>query len=132
LRLGISARGEREPIDFPKLLAKYWYVPVSMGWLMWRVIEFYPLEHAAIQATIIALIGGLITSFRNFSLPALKDSLAGFTDGLIEVALACGVSGVLVGIILVTGIGIELSGIIVAIGKESLIIALAATMIVVM
>lgn len=131
LRLGISAQGTREPLNVFELLAGFWYVPVSMGWLMWRVIQFYPLEHAAIQATGIAVLGGLITSFRSFSLPALKAALASFTDGLIEVALACGVSGVLVGVILVTGIGIELSGTIVALGKESLIIALFATMFVV-
>jgi TRAP-type uncharacterized transport system fused permease subunit len=58
--------------------------------------------------------------------------LAGLIDGTLEIGLACAVSGILVGVILVAGLGIELSNVVVHIGRSSMLLALIAAMSVVM
>jgi TRAP-type uncharacterized transport system fused permease subunit len=95
-------------------------------------VDAYPLEHAALQATAIILVGGLITSRASYTLARLRDALAGLIDGTLEIGLACAVSGILVGVILVTGLGIELSSVVISLGQSSLLLALIATMLVVM
>ncbi len=132
IRLGIGVGAMREETPAWRLLLAYWPVLVGVTWLVWRIADAYPLEHAALQATAIILGGGLVMARDAFTLPRLRDAMAGLIDGTLEIGLACAVSGILVGVILVTGLGIELSSFVVALGRDSLLAALVATMLVVM
>jgi TRAP transporter 4TM/12TM fusion protein len=132
VRLGIGAGDLREDASAWHILLANWPVLAGVIWLLWRITASYPLEHAALQATAIILLGGLVTAPASYTLARLRDALAGLIDGTLEIGLACAVSGILVGVILVTGLGIELSSFVVELGRQSLLMALFATMLVVM
>lgn len=121
-----------DPLTVPEtgvhLLGRYWIVLVGVGWLLWRIISFYPLEHAALQASAILLFGALLYDPRAFLPRSLQQHVDSIATSAIDITLACGVSGLLVGVILVTGIGIELSSAVVRLGETSLLLALVATM----
>jgi TRAP-type uncharacterized transport system fused permease subunit len=121
-----------DPLTVPEsglsLLGRYWIVLVGVGWLLWRIISFYPLEHAALQASAILLLGALLYDPRAFLPGSLRRHVDSIATSAMDITLACGVSGLLVGVILVTGIGIELSSAVVRLGETSLLLALAATM----
>ena len=132
VRLNIGAGELREETPAWRILLRYWPVVAGVLWLIWQITDAYPLEHAALQATAIILVGGLVTSRADYTLARLRDALAGLIDGTLEIGLACAVSGILVGVILVTGLGIDLSTFVVGLGRSSLLLALIATMVVVM
>jgi TRAP transporter 4TM/12TM fusion protein len=130
LRIGAGDMTEDTPAW--RITLAYWPVLVGLVWLIWQIVDAYPLEHAALQATAIILVGGLITSRASYTWAKLRDALAGLIDGTLEIGLACAISGILVGVILVTGLGIELSSVVISLGQSSLLLALIATMLVVM
>lgn len=132
VRLGIGSAGLAEETPAWRILLAHWPVLVGVFWLIWRIADAYPLEHAALQATAIILLGGLVTARARYTLVRLRAALAGLIEGTLEIGLACAVSGVLVGVILVTGLGIDLSSFVVELGRSSLLLALVATMVVVM
>ncbi len=132
IKLGIGAGGMSEDTPAWRITLAYWPVLVGIVWLIWQIVDAYPLEHAALQATAIILGGGLLTARANYTWRKLREALAGLIDGTLEIGLACAVSGILVGVILVTGLGIELSSVVVNLGRSSMLLALIATMLVVM
>lgn len=132
VRLGIGAGDLAEELPAGRILLANWPVLLGVTWLIWRIADSYPLEHAALQATAIILVGGFVMGPARYTLPRLREAFAGLIDGTLEIGLACAVSGVLVGVILVTGLGIELSAFVVELGRSSLLLALVATMLVVM
>jgi TRAP transporter 4TM/12TM fusion protein len=130
IKRGIAHDPQSVPDTGWQLLARYWIILLGIGWLLYRIISFYPLEHAALQASAILLIGALIYNREAFRPAAMQRTVNAVADGAIDITLACGVSGLLVGVILVTGLGIELSSTVVRLGETSLLLALIATMVV--
>ncbi|WP_270934964.1 TRAP transporter permease [Falsiroseomonas oryzae] len=131
VRLGIGAGEMTEATPAWRITLAYWPVLAGVVWLIWQIVDAYPLEHAALQATAIILVGGLLTSRASYTWPRTKEAMAGLIDGTLEIGLACAISGILVGVILVTGLGIELSSFVIGLGRTSLLLALIATMLVV-
>jgi TRAP transporter 4TM/12TM fusion protein len=129
-KLGIAHDPQSVPDTGWQLLARYWIVLLGIGWLMYRIVDFYPLEQAALQASAILLFGALLYNRAAFRPANMRNTIDTIADGAIEITLACGVSGLLVGVILVTGLGIELSSSVVRLGEVSLLLALFATMLV--
>lgn len=129
-RLGIVLDPQSVPETGRQLLARYWIILFAIGWLMYRIVSFYPLEHAALQAAAILIVGTLFYDRGAFRPASVRRAVDGIAEGAIDITMACGVSGLLVGVILVTGLGIELSSTVLALGETSLLLALVATMVV--
>jgi TRAP transporter 4TM/12TM fusion protein len=117
--------------SYPKMLLAYWPVIGGFGYLIYRIVTFYPLELAAFEASLILLAGALVTNREQLKqLPVLIDTLHGLVVGIRDIGLCCASAGIIVGIILLTGMGVELSGLVVSVGQGSLIVALFLTMLV--
>jgi len=129
-KLGIAHDPQSVPDTGWQLLARYRIVLLGIGWLVYRIVDFYPLEQAALQASAILLFGALLYNRAAFRPANMRNTIDTIADGAIEITLACGVSGLLVGVIPVTGLGIELSSSVVRLGEISLLLALVATMLV--
>ncbi len=121
--------GETQRSVWP-LLARNWAILLSLFWLVFRIATFYPVERAGLEAIVPLAIGALIHHRELIRPRALYAKLEGFMGSLIDVGVACAASGVLIGVILLTGVGIELSRFMVSLGQESLLLALFLTMIV--
>jgi len=113
-----------------RLLLRHWPIPLALGWLVFRIADFYPVDRAGLEA-IVPLLAGILVQRRAALAPSrLFEALRGFVAPLVHIATACATAGILVGVILLTGAGVELSGALIAVGGESLVLALVLTMVV--
>lgn len=112
------------------LLLKNWAILASIIWLIYRVASFYPVERAGLEAIVPLAIGTVIHHRENLHPAALLDQLRSFMSGLVDVGVACAAAGILIGVILLTGAGVELSNALFSLGQDSLLLALVITMLV--
>lgn len=117
-----------EPVG--QLLLRNWAILLSLVWLIYRIASFYPVERAGLEAIVPLLVGTLIHHRETLRRTILFERLSAFVASLLDVAVACAASGILVGVILLTGVGIELSNTLFSIGQGSLLLALLLTMLV--
>jgi len=113
-----------------RLLLENWPILLSLFWLVFRIATFYPVERAGLEAIVPLFIGAVIHHRDALTPRELYAKLEGFVGSLIDVGVACAASGVLIGVILLTGVGIELSRFMVSLGQDSLLLALTLTMVV--
>lgn len=91
------------------------------GFLQFGVIAFFVIILTLVALTYIRHVGG---DARALAIKALVDG----ARHALPVAIACALVGVIIGVINLTGVAAELGGHIIAIGRESLFLALVLTM----
>ncbi|WP_291010397.1 TRAP transporter permease [Hydrogenophaga sp.] len=91
------------------------------GFLEFGVIAFFVVTLVLVTLTYIRKVGG---DARALAVKALVDG----ARHALPVAIACALVGVIIGVINLTGVAAELGGHIIAIGRESLFLALLLTM----
>ena len=92
------------------------------GFLQFGVIAFFVVTLVLVALTYIRKVGG---DARALAIKALVDG----ARHALPVAIACALVGVIIGVINLTGVAAELGGHIIAIGRESLFLALLLTMV---
>ncbi len=108
------------------LMKKYWSVILALVWFVYRIVIFYPLEYAALECAGMVLVAGDLDQPQ----PVPASILSGeyWQGGSSAASLTWGflvaISGVLVGVILATGLGIEFAGFVTFLGKQSITAAL--------
>lgn len=65
---------------------------------------------------------------RTFTPAAIVDALASGAKNTLVVALACATAGIVIGTITLTGLGLDFTGVVLALSKNSLLLALVLTM----
>ncbi|MEZ5661978.1 MAG: TRAP transporter permease [Burkholderiaceae bacterium] len=91
------------------------------GFLQFGVTTFFVITAVLIALTFIRRVGG---DTRQLAVRALVDG----ARHALPVAVACALVGVIIGVINLTGVAAEMGGYIIAIGRESLFLALVLTM----
>jgi TRAP transporter 4TM/12TM fusion protein len=91
------------------------------GFLEFGVIAFFVIVLVLVALTYIRKVGG---DARQLAVQALVDG----ARHALPVAIACALVGTIIGVINLTGVAAELGGHIIAIGRESLFLALLLTM----
>lgn len=129
-RLGITSSEVPETERVATLVLRYWPVVLGLGWLVFRIVTLYPLERAVLEASAILILGGFFSNRGEYTLTNARDLMTDLTRQTIDIGLACAISGILVGAILVTGWGITIAGVILTLGDSSILLALVATMLV--
>ena len=118
--------------ELPKLkpLLKKIYLIIPLVLLVYLVSSgSKSLPFAAAMAIIAAIIVGLINKENRFTPKRLFEALASGGQGIITVAAACGVAGIVAGVVTMTGLFDYLKAAIIAFSGEYIIIALFLTMI---
>jgi len=129
-RLGIEVTETPETESAGRLMLTYWPVLLGLGWLVWRIVTLYPLERGVLEACALLCIAGLLSNRPAYTARNIADLTNGLTRQTIDIGVACAISGILVGTILITGWGVTIAGVILQLGSASIIIALTATMVV--
>ncbi|GAB3191557.1 TRAP transporter permease [Hydrogenophaga aquatica] len=91
------------------------------GFLKFGVMTFFVISAVLIALTFIRRVGG---DTRSLAVRALVDG----ARHALPVAVACALVGVIIGVINLTGVAAEMGGHIIAVGRESLLLALFLTM----
>jgi TRAP transporter 4TM/12TM fusion protein len=91
------------------------------GFLKFGVMTFLVITAVLVMLTYVRRVGG---DARRLAVKALVDG----AKHALPVAVACALVGVIIGVINLTGVAAELGGHIIAIGRQSLLLALVLTM----
>lgn len=127
-----KTKGNVEHTKFGEVLKNGWYLALPIVALIIMLIQGYSPFKAAFYS-IIALIVVYVISKRKLDKEVLNkilDSLKAGARDTVTIATACAASGIIVGILSMTGLGSKLSTLIITLSNGHLLIALILTMLV--
>lgn len=117
--------------ELPKLshLLKNIYLLLPLVVLVYMIIDGYTMSRSAIFATLVAIAVSMFNKENRMTVNGFFSALENGGKGTLSVAAACGMAGIIAGVVSMTGLGqIFISGI-VSIAGSNLIIALMLTMV---
>ena len=117
--------------DLPKFLPllKQLYLLLPLVVLVWLVgTNSFSITYAAAIAIVLSIIVGIFNKENRISLKKIWEALAAGAQGMIGVAAACGVAGIIAGVITMTGLAGDLLTGVVALANGQILVALVLTM----
>lgn len=117
--------------ELPKFshLVKNIYLLLPLVILVYMIIDGYTMSRSAIFATLVAIAVSMFNKENRMNVNGFFTALENGGKGTLSVAAACGMAGIIAGVVSMTGLGqIFISGI-VSIAGNNLIIALMLTMV---
>ena len=117
--------------ELPKFrhLVKNIYLLLPLVVLVYMIIDGYTMARSAIFATLVAIVVSMFNKENRMSVDGFFTALESGGKGTLSVAAACGMAGIIAGVVSMTGLGqIFISGI-VSIAGNNLLIALILTMV---
>ena len=127
-RLGLKGIPKDQLPKGRKLLPKT-YLLIPLVALIVMIISGYTMSRAAIIATILCIIVSMFDKNHRLNPRKFLESLATGAKNTISIAIACGIAGIIAGVVTMTGLGQVFITAIVGISQGSLFIALFLTMI---
>ncbi len=100
---------------------------LPLGWLVWRIVSGYPVEAAAIEASVATAMVGTLRAATRRSPLSMVEALVLAAERSVTVALPCALAGIVVAVIAFTGVGTKFTSFIVAVaaGQVALLLVLA-------
>lgn len=117
--------------ELPKFgeLVKNIYLLLPLVVLVYMIIDGYTMSRSAIFATLVAIAVSMFNKENRMTVNGFFTALENGGKGTLSVAAACGMAGIIAGVVSMTGLGqIFISGI-VSIAGNNLLIALMLTMV---
>ncbi|MFI3174521.1 MAG: TRAP transporter permease [Bacillota bacterium] len=117
--------------DLPKLkhLVRNIYLLLPLVLLVYMMIEGYTPARSAVFATLVAIVVGIFNKDNRMSVPKFFVALENGGRNTLSVAAACGVAGIIAGVVSMTGLGQLFISSIVAVAGGNLLVALLLTMV---
>lgn len=129
LRTGLKGLKKEDLPKFGKLVLKQGYLLLPLIVLVWMVMNGFTMARAAVIATLVAIVVSMFRKETRLTPMGFVNVLENGTKNTISVAIACGVAGVIAGVVTMTGLGQVLISAIVGLANGHLIIALLLTMV---
>lgn len=129
LRTGLKGLKKEDLPKFGKLVIKQGYLLLPLIVLVWMVMNGFTMARAAVIATLVAIVVSMFRKETRLTPMGFVNVLENGTKNTISVAIACGVAGVIAGVVTMTGLGQVLISAIVGLANGHLIIALLLTMV---
>ncbi|MBE6038137.1 MAG: TRAP transporter permease [Anaerofustis stercorihominis] len=128
-KLGLKGLPKDTLPNFFKLIITKGYLLLPIVVLVVLMNIGYTPAYAACFAILTSIIVSMFNKDTRLTPSKLIDALAGGTKNTLSVAVACAISGVVVGIVTLTGLGQTLVGILMGVAENSIFLALFFTMI---
>ena len=126
-RLGLKGIPKSELPSVKKILPKI-YLLVPLIVLIYLIIAGYTMSRAAIIATLLCIVVSLFDKEHRMNPRKFLDALATGAQNTLSIAVACGIAGIIAGVVTMTGLGQVFISAIVGVSNGKLIIALVLTM----
>ncbi|GAE35031.1 TRAP-type uncharacterized transport system [Halalkalibacter akibai JCM 9157] len=114
--------------SFRETLFKGWVYLLPLGTLVFLLVQGFSPQKAAFYSIILAILIGFIKDRKNMTLPNIMAASRDSATGIMPIAAACLLAGIIMGVIQLTGLGIKISGILESISGGNLLLALLLTM----
>jgi TRAP transporter 4TM/12TM fusion protein len=132
-KLGLKGIPKEELPKLGKILMKEGYLLIPLFFIIFYLIKGYTATIAAFYSIIISIVIAGAASFikkdKSFGLKEFKDALEAGAKGSVGVACACACAGMIVGVVTLTGLGLRIAELIVALAQGKLLLTLFFTMI---
>ena len=129
LRTGLKGLKKEDLPKFGKLVLRQGYLLLPLVVLIWMVMNGFTMARSAVIATLVAIVVSMFRKETRLTPMSFVNVLENGTKNTISVAIACGVAGIIAGVVTMTGLGQVLISAIVGLANGKLIIALLLTMV---
>ena len=126
-RLGLKGIPKSQLPDAKKLLPKI-YLLIPLVALVYLITAGYTMSRAAIIATLLCIVVSIFDKEHRMSPKKFLDALETGARNTLSIAVACGIAGIIAGVVTMTGLGQVFISAIVGISHGHLMIALIFTM----
>ena len=126
-RLGLKGIPKDELPKARKILPNI-YLLIPLVALVYLIVSGYTMSRAAIIATALCIIVSLIDKEHRMSPAKFLDALETGARNTLSIAVACGIAGIIAGVVTMTGLGQVFISAIVGVSHGHLMIALVLTM----
>ncbi|MDT8861835.1 TRAP transporter permease [Alkalihalobacillus sp. MEB130] len=114
--------------SFRKTLFSGWVYLLPLAVLVFLLVQGFSPQRSAFYSIILAFVIGFIKDRTNMTLPNIRSATRDAATGIMPIAAACLLAGIIMGVIQLTGLGIKISSILETISGGNLILALVLTM----
>ena len=126
-RLGLKGIPREELPKAKKILPKI-YLLIPLIALVYLIIAGYTMSRAAIIATILCIVVSMVDKEHRLTPAKFLDALETGARNTLSIAVACGIAGIIAGVVTMTGLGQIFISAIVSVSHGHLMIALVLTM----
>ena len=126
-RLGLKGIPREQLPKARKLLPKI-YLLIPLVALVYLITSGYTMSRAAIIATLLCIVVSMFNKEHRMTPKKFLDALETGAKNTLSIAVACGIAGIIAGVVTMTGLGQVFIDVIVSISHGNLLIALIFTM----
>ena len=126
-RLGLKGIPKSELPEVKKLLPRI-YLLIPLVALIYLITAGYTMSRAAIIATFLCIVVSMFNKEHRMTPKKFLDALETGAKNTLSIAVACGIAGIIAGVVTMTGLGQVFIDVIVRISNGNLLIALIFTM----
>ncbi len=126
-RLGLKGIPKEDLPQVKKILPKI-YLLIPLIALVYLIIAGYTMSRAAIIATVLCIVVSLFDKEHRMTPSKFLDALVTGARNTLSIAVACGIAGIIAGVVTMTGLGQVFISAIVGVSHGHLMIALVLTM----
>lgn len=131
-KLGLKGLPREELPSFKKTILSEGYLLIPVVWIIAMLVMQFTPTLAAFSAIIISAIIAFAASFikknNSFSIKSVIAAFESGAKGAVGVACACACAGMIVGVVTLTGLGLRVAELIVALAGGRLLLTLVFTM----
>jgi TRAP transporter 4TM/12TM fusion protein len=107
---GLGKGGEGTGTPVMEVLSARGHLLLPLIWLVYRIISGFPVENAALEACVAAVLVGMLRATTRQGPLALIEALVVSAERTVTVALPCALAGIVVAVIAFTGLGTKFTG----------------------
>ena len=126
-RLGLKGIPKENLPKLSKILPKI-YLLIPLAALVYLIITGFTMSRSAIYATLLCIVVSLFDKEHRMSPKKFIDALETGAKNTLSIAVACGIAGIIAGVVTMTGLGQIFISAIVSVSHGHLMIALVLTM----
>ncbi|MEG0813455.1 MAG: TRAP transporter permease [Clostridium sp.] len=128
-KLGLKGLKKEELPNFGKLIISQGYLLLPLVILVVMVMKGFTMSRSAVFATFVAIAVSMFRKETRMTPDGFVTALENGAKNTISVGVACGIAGIIAGVVTMTGLGQLLISAIVAVAGDVTIVALFLTMI---
>ncbi|MBW2303995.1 MAG: TRAP transporter permease [Deltaproteobacteria bacterium] len=128
LKIGIQGLPKEELPKIKKVFSEKWIFVIPLALLIGILVKGYSPRVAVLYALLATVLMSLVKKETRMSPSKILDSLAKSGFNSVMISCACATAGVVIGVVLMTGMGTKITSLVVALSGGTLIIALPIVM----
>lgn len=130
VKCGVSSLSDNEIPDLKSTWQMNWHTLISVVVLVGTLVMGYSAVRAALFGIVTAFVCSFFRKHTRITPKKLYEALVSAAEGAVTVVIACACAGLIIGSVSLTGLGLKLSSLIIAVSGGHVLLALLLTFVV--